>query len=54
MSELALLAAWGSPESINRTVGVWGEHRQYVYPTGRAYHNKYVYTQDGIVTSYQD
>ena len=43
-----LLAAWGAPRSQNRSVGSWGEDIQHVYPSA------YVYTRNGIVTSYQD
>jgi hypothetical protein len=49
MSEGALLCSWGPPERANRSVGSWGVHIQYVYP-GR----KYIYTQNGKVTSWQD
>jgi hypothetical protein len=48
MSEAALLCSWGRPQSVNRSVGVWGEHKQYIY--GRVY----VYVENGKVTSWQD
>lgn len=48
MSELALICSWGDAER-NRSVGPWGEHIQYVYPSG-----VYVYVQNGKVTSWQD
>jgi sorbitol-specific phosphotransferase system component IIBC len=38
----------GAPRSINRTVGAWGVHEQWVY------YNMYLYFEDGILTSYQN
>jgi hypothetical protein len=40
--------SWGEPERINRTVGRWGVHEQWVYG------HTYVYFEDGILTSWQD
>ncbi len=48
MSECSMLAAWGEPESSNRSVGRWGVHTQHVY------HSTYIYTENGIITSWQD
>lgn len=39
---------WGSPGSINRSVGSWGVHEQWVYG------NTYLYFENGILTSFQD
>lgn len=41
-------ASWGSPIDVNRTVGSWGVHEQWVYGS------HYVYFEDGILTSFQD
>lgn len=38
----------GEPRSINRTVGSWGVHEQWVY------YSIYLYFEDGILTSYQN
>ncbi len=38
----------GSPDDINRSVGRWGVHEQWVYG------NKYLYFENGILTSWQD
>lgn len=45
-----LYAGLGRPDGINRSVGPWGVHEQYVY------HGKgvYIYFQNGRVTSFQD
>ena len=43
-----MLAAWGAPRDQIRSVGSWGENIQHVYPSS------YVYTRNGIVTSYQN
>ena len=49
MPEAAMLASLGQPIDMNRTVTSGGEHKQFVYPNGL-----YVYTEDGVVTSWQD
>jgi hypothetical protein len=48
MNRCQLLAVWGDPTEQNRTVGSWGVNIQHVYP------NAYVYTRNGVVTSWQD
>ena len=45
--ELATISL-GSPNDINRTVGSWGVHEQWVY------YNLYLYFENGILTSYQN
>lgn len=39
---------WGKPQSINRTIGSWGTHEQWVYG-GR----NYLYFENGILKSIQ-
>ena len=41
-------AAWGRPERVNRTVGSYGVHEQWVYGY------TYLYFEDGVMTSFQD
>ncbi|HOW20878.1 MAG TPA: hypothetical protein PLH74_04885 [Tenuifilaceae bacterium] len=41
-------ASIGGPSSINTTTGSWGVHEQWVY------NNKYLYFENGILTSWQD
>lgn len=48
MNKEMLLFAIGSPEDINKTVGAWGTHEQWVYDSGL-----YIYLENGKVTSYQ-
>jgi hypothetical protein len=48
MREESMVCSLGPPRSVNRTVGSLGVHKQYVYPRG------YVYTENGVVTSFQD
>jgi len=43
-----VLEHMGHPNSINRSTGSWGVHEQWVY----AY--KYLYFENGILTSWQD
>jgi hypothetical protein len=46
--DMAILS-WGNPDSINRTVGTWGVHEQWVYGD-----NVYLYFENGKITSWQD
>jgi len=43
-----VLYALGQPEKINRTVGKFGTHAQFVYANGA-----YIYLENGILTSWQ-
>lgn len=47
-------AAWGHPIDINRTVSRWGTREQWVYGSYRYGGRKYIYFQDGVLTSIQD
>ena len=38
----------GHPKDINRTTGAWGVHEQWVY------NKRYLYFENGILTSWQD
>lgn len=40
--------AWGKPSKINRSVGRWGEHEQWVYGS------TYLYFEGGLLKSFQD
>ena len=42
-------SSWGKPKDINRTVSTYGSREQWVYGSGR-----YLYFEDGILTSFQD
>ena len=45
--EMAIIAL-GEPDDINKTVGSWGVHEQWIY-------NKlYIYFENGKLTSYQN
>jgi len=48
MTEEMVIASIGLPNDINRTVGSWGVHEQWVYYT------MYLYFENGILTSWQD
>lgn len=48
MTSTELRSKWFRPDDINRTVGSWGVHEQWVYS------NVYFYFEDGILTSWQD
>tara|TARA_R100000781_G_scaffold110309_2_gene75675 strand:+ start:1506 stop:1802 length:297 start_codon:yes stop_codon:yes gene_type:complete len=57
MSAAALVCSWGLPTpfgDINRYVGQWGNDAQWVYRKCRHCEATYVYTEDGIVTSWSD
>ena len=56
MTKEMALASWGRPSDINRTVGSWGVHEQWVYSTSPAYGSipsNYLYFENGILTTYQ-
>lgn len=42
-------STWGIPKKINRTKTQYGVYEQWCY-----YGNRYIYFEDGIVTSIQD
>jgi len=48
MTTEQVIAAWGRPRDINRTVGSYGVHEQWVYGS------TYLYFEDGVMTSFQD
>lgn len=48
MTKQMILDSIGNPKDINRTVGSWGSHEQWVYE------NFYIYFENGKVTSFQD
>ena len=47
MSTKHVILSWGKPRNINRSIGKWGVHEQWVYP------NRYLYFENGILTSLQ-
>ena len=53
MTKDQVIYSWGRPNDINRTVGSWGIHEQWVYDRGD-YNSQYLYFEDGILTSWQD
>jgi flagellar biosynthesis GTPase FlhF len=50
MTKEMLIDSWGQPsdDNINRSVGSWGVHEQWIYG------DTYVYLENGKVTSWQD
>lgn len=48
MTREMLISSWGNPNDINRTVGSFGVHEQFVYGS------TYVYVENGKLTSWQD
>ena len=48
MTDSMARVSLGNPDDINRSVGPWGVHEQWVYP------NMYLYFEDGILSSYQN
>lgn len=49
MTDAMSKESWGLPNDINRTVGNWGVHEQWIYPS-----NVYLYFENGVLTSWQD
>lgn len=52
MNKEEVVASWGRPNDINRTVGSWGVHEQWVY--GSAPNTRYLYFENDKLTSWQD
>lgn len=48
MTPCMALASWGIAERVNRSVGSYGTHEQWVY------NDSYLYFENGILTSWQD
>ena len=48
MTDEMAVVALGSPKDINRSVGSWGTHEQWVYD------GEYLYFENGKLTSWQD
>ena len=48
MTSAMAVESWGRPEDINRSVGAWGTHEQWVYG------DTYLYFENGVLTSWQD
>lgn len=44
--------SWGAPTKINRSVGSYGSHEQWVYDRG-GFKSQYVYVENGVVTGVQ-
>ena len=55
MTKEQVLLSWGKPcqygKCINKTVGFWGVHEQWVY---NGYRGPYLYFENGVLTSWQD
>jgi len=52
MTKEAIRLSWGKPRRINRTVGSWGIHEQWIY--GKFPNAPYLYLENGLVTGWQD
>jgi hypothetical protein len=50
MNEDQVIASWGKPSKINRSVGSWGSNEQWVYEDQFSY----LYFENGILSSFQD
>ena len=50
MTNKMAIVSWGAPDDVNRTVGSWGVHEQWIYKS----QDTYLYFENGILTSWQD
>jgi hypothetical protein len=48
MTDEQVRMAWGKPETVNRSVGSWGRHEQWVYGS------TYLYFENDLLKSYQE
>lgn len=53
MTETGLYISWGYPRKVNESGGSYGTHKQLIYDRGK-HSRQYVYTENGIVTSWQN
>lgn len=54
MNKAMVEEVYGKPNDINRTVGDWGVHEQWVYGDGLHGKTEYLYFENGKLTSWQD
>jgi len=54
MTKEQVLASWGQPRDVHKSIGPWGVHEQWIYGTGIYYRQLYLYFEDGILTAWQD
>jgi len=52
MTEQMAIMSYGRPNDVNRTVGSWGSHEQWVYDKSDTF-RVYLYFENGILTSMQ-
>jgi hypothetical protein len=50
MSQCGLYASWGKPTKENKSVNRWSIRIQHIY----GYNRNYVYTENGLITSWQN
>jgi hypothetical protein len=48
-----VMASWGPPVDINKSVGSWGVHEQWVYGLAPYTEPRYVYFKNGKCTGWQ-
>jgi len=53
MTKYQVMVSWGKPDDINRSVGSWGTHEQWIYKRGN-FKSQYLYFENGKLTSLQD
>ncbi len=49
MTSAMCIESWGRPSDINKTIGAWGVHEQWVYGL-----SSYLYFEDGVLTTIQN
>ena len=60
ISKAEVIRRWGEPAKVNKSVGSWGVHEQWVYgyhPLGnitRTIPTQFLYFENGKLTSWQD
>ena len=54
MTTIEVRKLLGSPVKINNSVGIWGTSAQWVYNDLNSYEHRYLYFENGELTSWQD
>jgi Domain of unknown function (DUF4124) len=53
MKQADVIRSWGNPSSINKSIGSYGVHEQWVYRGNRIGDDRYLYLENGILKSMQ-
>ncbi len=53
MLEKDVVRSWGKPSKVNRSVGSYGIHEQWIYERGEIGRTQYLYVENGVLKGIQ-